>query len=381
MKAATGAGAAAKRKSHKTQAATARTEQLKSAKEELLMPSHEEARELCLLAQQIGIAEPWQWMAEIELFGVQDPLTGEVGFVSVMGMGGEYRAVAVYLGEEALRGWFDFKSALTLHPERPDAARLLLEIPHLHVFFSDSGGLEKRDRDLLKGVGLKYTRVRPIFRSSRPGYFPWFITREETRLLVHTLSQTINVAGRLLENPNIFFLERDDTTVSLLVRLPHSRGSELIWEDRIQKFPLRRPEPIALPIEPAILNKLKQIAQGDLEIELDLFMGPGAVGKRSERPLAVFNLLLGDHESGFICGVKTMTAEHGLGAMYSGVPNQVAHLLLEMQLVPKQLRIRSDKLLTLMKPLAGELKIELLHVDELPAIEEAANFLFAQMGS
>jgi hypothetical protein len=377
----TGTGAAAKRKSQKTQAVTARKEQLKPAKEELLAPTHEEARELCLLAQQIGIAEPWQWMEEIELFGVQDPLTGEVGFVSLLGRRGEYRAVAVYLGEEALRGWFDFNSALILHPELPDAARLLLEIPHLHVSFSDSGGLEKRDRDLLKGLGLKFTGLRPLFRSSRPGYWPWFITREEARLMVHILSQTINVAGRLLENPNIFFLERDDTTISLLVRVPHSRGSELIWEDRIQKIPLRKPELIASAIEPAALKKLKQITQVDLEIELDLFMGPGAVGKRSERPLAVFNLLLGDHQSGFICGVKTMTAEHGLGAMYSGLPNQVAHLLLEMQLVSKRLRIRSEKLLTLMAPLASELNIELLHVDELPAIEEAANFLFEQMGS
>jgi hypothetical protein len=369
MKPSTSAGAAAKRKSQKP----------KPAKEELLTPAHEEAKELCLLAQQIGIAEPWQWMEEIDLFGVQDSVAGEIGFVSVLGMRGEYRAIAVYLGEEALRGWLDFESALQLNPDLPDAAQLLLEIPHLHVSFSAPDQLEKRDRDLLKGVGLKFTGVRPLFRSSRPGYFPWFITREEARLMVQILSQTIIVAGRVLQNPDILSLERDDNGLSLLVRVPHEKGSERFWEDKIQKFPLRRPELTGAAIEPAVLNKLKQITQSHLEFELDLLMGPVAVGKRSERPLAVFTLLLGDHQSGLICGVASMTAEQGLEAMYTGIPNQVARMLSEAQLLPKRLRIRSDKLLALLKPLARELNIELFHTTELPAIDEAADFMFEQM--
>ncbi len=110
-------------------------------------------------------------------------------------------------------------------------------------------------------------------------------------------------------------------------------------------------------------------------------MGPAAVGKRSERPLAVFNLLLADHETGLILGVEVMTAERGFAVMYSGVPDQVARLLLAAQMLPKRLRIRADKLLTLMKPLANELKIELFRAAELPAIEEASNFLFEQMGN
>ncbi len=41
-------------------------------------------------------------MTEGDVFGVQDPDTGELGFVSVMGMLGEHYAVSVYLGTRAV---------------------------------------------------------------------------------------------------------------------------------------------------------------------------------------------------------------------------------------------------------------------------------------
>ena len=36
-------------------------------------------------ADHIKELAPWQWMQESDIFGVQDPETGEFGFVSVMG--------------------------------------------------------------------------------------------------------------------------------------------------------------------------------------------------------------------------------------------------------------------------------------------------------
>jgi hypothetical protein len=41
-------------------------------------------------------------MVETDIFGVQHPATGELGFVSVMGQLGEHYTIAVYQGPEAL---------------------------------------------------------------------------------------------------------------------------------------------------------------------------------------------------------------------------------------------------------------------------------------
>lgn len=386
MKTFTGAGTAATRKAQIS----------KPAIEELLTSSDDEAKELCRLALQIGTLAPWEWMEESDLFGVQDPASGEIGFVSVLGALGEYRAIAVYRGPEGLRGWRDFNSALELDPDNRDAGRLLLEIPHLHVSFSHSDLLEKHDRDLLKGVALRFTGDRPLFRSSLPGYLPWYVTREEARLLIHILSQTIIIAERFAEDPGILFFEADDEDGSILVRVSRNQGSdnhpsgygtraappggpELVWEDRIQKISPGRPQVVPLAIETALLDKLKRLTQSPLEMEADLIMGPGAVGERDARPLAVFTLMLADHESGFVFGVEAMAAEHGLARMYADVPNRLARLLLKAEVVPTRLMTRSDRLFELLKPLTQKLDVELFYEDELPSIEEAADAMFEQM--
>ena len=163
--------------------------------EQLLLPSHEEAKTLCELALRVKALAPWKWMEEMDVFGVEHPDTGELGFVSIMGNVGEYEAVAVYRGAEGLYGFIDLQSDPSAPPER------VIDIPQLQAAFPDSRFLEKPDRELLKGAGLKSRGARsyPQFRSYRPGYHPWFVTREEARLLIHALSQTLDVARRVAD--------------------------------------------------------------------------------------------------------------------------------------------------------------------------------------
>jgi hypothetical protein len=53
-------------------------------------------------ADRIKELAPWEWMEESDVFGVQDPDSGEIGFVSIMGLLGEHVCVGVYLGVNAL---------------------------------------------------------------------------------------------------------------------------------------------------------------------------------------------------------------------------------------------------------------------------------------
>jgi len=75
-------------------------------------PTAEEWKKLYAAAAKVKEMAPWEWMMEDEVFGVQNPETDEIGFVSVMGAGGKHFAISVYPGAEAL---YDF---LTLHNER-----------------------------------------------------------------------------------------------------------------------------------------------------------------------------------------------------------------------------------------------------------------------
>ena len=347
--------------------------------EELLLPSHDEAKALCNLAAQIKALAPWQWMEETDVFGVEDPDTREIGFVSVMGNIGEYEAVGVYSGAEGLFSFIDLQSGSSPNPDR------LIEIPQVQVSFSAPKFLEKRDRELLKGVGLKFTGAKPMFRSYRPGFLPWFITLKEARLLIHALSQTLEIAKRFAEQPASFPAdgdgEGDGETESFLVRVSRQEDTEpsgrppafrIAWEDQIKRIPRPKLPPIEISINAGLLRDLKSIHLTAMQLEADLFIGPGRIGKPQERPLALYMLMLADRLSGIIFGFEALTAEDSLNTMYASVPEAVARLLWQGKVLPKQIIVRSVLLLGLLEPLEKELKIQLRCANELPSIDEAA---------
>src|SRR6266511_632875 len=71
------------------------------------IPTIEEWGRLYAAAGRVKEMAPWKWMMEDEVFGVRNPERDEVGFVSVMGAGGEHFAVALYQGAVAL---YDFRA-------------------------------------------------------------------------------------------------------------------------------------------------------------------------------------------------------------------------------------------------------------------------------
>src|SRR3954470_9743139 len=98
------------------------TKQAKAAADasvEEVLPSLDEWRRLYEAAIRVKELEPWKWMDERQVFGVQNPETGELGFVSLMGMAREHFAVAVYLGAEGLYGFWEIEVAPSLEaPEQ-----------------------------------------------------------------------------------------------------------------------------------------------------------------------------------------------------------------------------------------------------------------------
>jgi len=340
----------------------------KPEEEELLLPSHEEATALCHLASQIRALAPWRWMGETDVFGVQDPDTHELGFVSIMGNVGAYEAVAVYRGAKGLYDFIDFQSDPSASPDR------LIEIPQLQLSFTERKFLEKRDRDLLKGIKLKFsgTGSKPLFRGYRPGYLPRFVTRAEARALIHALSQTLDVATRVREEPDSLQPPRGAGKNAFLVRVARKGSSEVVWEDQIKRIPRTEPDNICVSIDNSIVSELKLVRPNTLQLETDLFIAPGKIGKRGERPLALYALMIADRQSGFIYGFEALTAEKSLAAMYGSVPEVFFRLLLQARILPKHLILRSGLLLTLLEPIAKELKIQLRYSEQLPSIDEAA---------
>lgn len=100
------------------------------------------------LAEQVKALAPWEWMSEIDFFGVRVPPSRDLVFVSVMGELGEHLAVAVYPDTRAPGDLLD------MCRDEFQLAHRLLEIPQVQLSFEDRDFLDREDRAVLEGLNL-----------------------------------------------------------------------------------------------------------------------------------------------------------------------------------------------------------------------------------
>jgi hypothetical protein len=338
-------------------------------------PTAEEWKKLYAAAAKVKEMAPWEWMMEDEVFGVQNPETDEIGFVSVMGAGGEHFAIALYPGAGAL---YDF---LTLHNEGEEGiddgavAERVLEIPQLQASFEDRDSLQKEDRDVIKKLNLKFRGANnwPLFRSYAPAMFPWFITSSEAGFLTAALNQLIDVAPRVRNDEGILWGEEDD---DFLVRVPRKEKGRVVWEDRI----LRAPEPVEKEVTPArpdtqLLESLKSLPKKGMAFELDLKMMPMPVREKKERPFFPYLLMIVEAQSGLVLSVDTIEPQPSLDEMRASLPLRLASAMSQMGVIPQVISVRTETIAQLLAPLAEELGIQIKLSPRMPALDAALGFL------
>lgn len=333
-------------------------------------PTTEEWRGLYEAAVRVKEVSPWEWMSEDMVFGVEDPRTREIGFVSVMGMLGEYYAISFYPNPEAL---YSFWAVEAMGPDvNPDA---LLEIPQIHASFEDRGELHNRDREVIKELRFKFRGRKewPMFRAYRPGYAPWFVEAGEARLLTRALEQLADVAPRLREDPALL---EPSGEVSYLVRAAREEDGALVWEDRIMEVPPPEPGESAIEIELDFRAfEGIEVRRGG-EIEMDLFMLHTPVREGKDRPFFPYMLLAVDTESAMILTNELLTADPSLEDMWASVPQTVADQFAATRLLPEKIVAGSELLYGLLQPLAEYLGFELEYSEDQPTLDQLRELLF-----
>lgn len=320
------------------------------------------------LIKEIYDLSPWDWMEEDDIFGVQDPTTGEIGFVSVMGMAGEHYAVGVYRGANGLYGFFRLRDSdpFSLGPED------LLNIPQLQASLEDREMLDKRDRDQIKSLGLKFRgrKAWPLFRSYRPGYLPWHIETDEARFLGHVLEQVMAVAPRVRENPDILQPGGDK---EFLVRVADTSGPLLTWGDTIMSIDPPPPTTITVSIADESLVAISQLPKKEFQVEVDYFMMMTPIGSGDERPYLPYALFIIDAAEGIPVHAQLIGPDPSHEEMWGSLGQQVLDGLEKLSSRPTELRFRDEMLYRMLKPFEKRLEIKVKLVGDLPAFDRFAS--------
>jgi len=335
-------------------------------------PTADQWRRLYQAAIRVKELAPWEWMEEIDIFGVQNPETGEIGFVSVMGMLGEHLSLAVYLGPKGLYGFWEFEEMGAHGP-----AEILFEISHLQASFEDRNVLTDKDRKQIKELGLKFRgrQAWPMFRSYRPGWFPWYLEAPEVRFLTLALEQALDVTRRYKEDPELLTFSGED---DYLVRVPRMEAGALVWEDQAVTVLLPDPESIPIAMDVELLEAVQRMPMSLYTLEMDLFMPLIRIGERGERPYFPYMLMTVEHDSGMVLGSELLVVESTLEAMYGQVPLEAVQQIARFNMRPQQIHVRSPLLYQLLELLVDELGFELQQRPSLPSLDEAKEFLLSR---
>ena len=331
-------------------------------------PSDQEWKQLYTAAITFKEIKCWDWMDDTELFGVQNPADGEIGYCCVLGALGEVFGLNVYLGTDGLQGYFRLQSAEDIEIDQIEALYLQKS---LALTFENKALLQKMDRQVVNRLGLNFKgrKAWPFFRSYQPGFQPWYLTKEEALFFTLALEQAKKVALDFRED---WHLLNPPSKEHCLVRVAAGEGESLEWKNQWVKFPQLGKAGFVVPAVDEI--RLKRIEDAEFPKaniwECDFFYVPAAI-QGEDRPYFPIAFLWVDQKTGFV--LKHELFEH---ADYQ--PNlQKAFMktVEDTKFLPQEVRVRKEETYKLLEPITRKLGIRLILTKSTPALQEAQGAL------
>ena len=320
-----------------------------------------EAYEQAIIFKEIA---PWDWMFDSNLFGVQNPVNGEVGYCCVLGALGQVFGLAVYLGDEGLGGYFE---GIKRHRSRKYDDILHLK-KCLLLTYEKRSYLDRPDLEVIKNLGLTFNgpNAWPFFRNYKPGYYPWYLTVEEVRYLTVCLKEANEMVLRFKARPSLFDPPHPG---SYLVRTGESLASGRVWKDAwLKPAPLKE---MILMVKRFDSRRLQNITRGlsraAMTWEVDFFYAPAVVGEKGRRPYFPTTLLFVDQHSYFILNTHMSEPDQYPVTLHE----KLLETIEKARIIPQEIHVHKKDLSVYLAPLVERLGIRVRLVKKLPAVEEA----------
>ncbi len=325
------------------------------------------------LANSLLELAPWDWMNEITLIAVEEPESGRIDHISIMGMAGNHRSLAVYLGPES-RQRFNLIQDQQDIPQS-DLLALILDTPQLQVSFSGREDLYKSELAAIKQAGKKYRGENwPTFRRFSPGRCPVPADERERQWLCTAIDQVLEIASTLGFSDDTLRYENGRAEI-LTRRLLNGEWRTLWTPDNSSLYEYPRPVPDEFTLA-KVSNHTNTIP-----IEVAFFMAPNPIGKSRETSVFPYALLLVEPKSRFVLGCELLTVEKTpYRQLIESVPTEFLRLCDRNKVRPSSIATNSPATHALLSTTAAALGVPCHQKSRLPALEHALGSLMGFMG-
>ncbi len=323
-------------------------------------------KRLIIEMKELHAASPWEWLFDDQVFIVEDSISNEKLFISVLGGSGQEFGLAVYIGYD---GYLSVRNTMENSLSMDE---LVLSQRSILASFVDREELEADDYEFLNQLGMKFRGKKqwPQFRSFKPGDYPWSIDEEEVRLLLLAIEQTLIVLSKAkagLIAPN--FLEDGEFFARVLLE-------DDTWEDRfltvreIEQIKAVKTEP-KLYISEIDLMRMKKLPTSNMKIQFDVFhmMFP-VQPKPQDRPYFPLMAVAMDAQKGSAIHQKMYEGKNRAEIVQLGFIDMMS----ELGNIPREVWMKEDTFV-LLQPVIKHIKIKVIRVEKLNYVEELKAFL------
>jgi hypothetical protein len=296
----------------------------------------------------------WQWMYDSDIFAIENPENGEIGYCSVLGLEGQVFGLVVFLGEEGFSTLMQLYSQEYLEEEDID---FLFRSKCIAVTFEDKEDLDSVDRELIGSLQYRFRGRKswPRFRRYDPGYYPWYIDASDVRFLTCALQQAFAVSSRLARD-EASLLHPENAEYVLLRRIAARRRGRP-WEDAWHSpRPVVSRKSLSSRYDEIKARRVVKSCAPARSWELDIFFAPLPAKHENERPYYPILFLCLERETMLVLGAKAFHPGNCDGKILDAFLDIVE----ERGTRPVLLAVRKEELQSIFKPLASKLGIKLV---------------------
>ncbi len=335
-------------------------------------PSYSTMQRLYDVALELIPLQPWHVLDESELVLTRDSATGETCYCSVMGALGEVLMVQAYIGAEGYRLFRRVAAG-----EVAGAGEFYEAQHSVYVEFVLTEELDARDRKLLRALDHpRAAKGAPVFRACRPGYFPWYVTEQEARMLEECLRAVIVTCQAVTQQAGKTLWKRP-YTYPMVSRLDDQVGKPTY---RIELVEATLPKEPPLPRAQLGPEELRRLHKQDYAIrgvlELDHFSSGAQVGNKNERKGCVGVAMAVDSETGFVFPPE-------MAPPGSSIANALGMAIVRAaevrRAIPREVRVSQRKYKDCLDPISEVGGFPINVVRSLPALAEARESMLSML--
>ena len=325
----------------------------------------------------------WKDLWDTELFAVkmQD---GETGYISIMGMSGEYCALGVYIGEEG------YQSFRKIAGERPETMTFFQQ----HEFalsqnccqmvlcqkdeLSEEELADVRRYAKANGIRLAGKNAYPQFVKHTPFRYPWKLqSRQDEEYVYQALMAAITLADLLVDTAPFELGIREVTAKTsrvLLMELVDGRyrftGSAVLPKEKKKAYAAPR------SLNEIGIRSLKKFPKrGVWECEVILFPGP-IQDTPQEAPYFSHALMTVESRTQYILPPE-LTADYETHP--EDMVNHFIDMLIGQKMMPEMFLVRDERTCVLLQKLAEKLGVSIIIQKDLPALDDAEESLLEHL--